>query len=72
LYPEKELQVPGFGTYNCTYLERIANEGRLSPQLCSYAAQLAQEVCCSINQAPFLCNICEEEDHIVSKRKRKN
>ena len=68
-YPDKDVNLPNYGTFNCTYLERVSIEGLWPLQQCSYAARLAEDVCCRSISAPYQCNICGEEDHIVSKRK---
>jgi len=69
LYPENYIEIPGRGSFNCTYLERFAKKGLLGPQECLNTARIAEDVCCTKRSVPFICNICEEENHTVSKRK---
>ena len=69
LQPEKLVNLPKYGTFNCSYLERVASEGLWTTQRCSYTSLLAENICCSSISAQFQCNICGEEDHVVTKRK---
>lgn len=66
---DASIDLPGYGTFNCTYMEAAANKGLFSPQLCSYAAIVANNTCCGSNPGPYFCNICGEEDYVVSKGK---
>jgi hypothetical protein len=69
-YPETYFDLPGYGSFNCSYIGDLASYGTLNPQQCTYATALAANACCEGAEGPvYICNICTEEDHIVTNGK---
>ena len=72
LYPGAEFTLPGYGLFNCSYLESFATSGALNPQQCTYAQSLANSICCEkANQSVYVCNLCGGDGYVMTKRKYK-
>lgn len=65
--PDAYLDVPGYGQFNCSYIDGLAMDGNLNPQQCTYATALAESICCTQAAAPsFTCNICSEDGYNIT------
>lgn len=70
VYPEEYFDLPGYGSFNCSYIDSLAGDGLLNPQQCTYATVLATSACCQRDKSEeFTCNICEQEGQVVSNGK---
>ncbi len=66
-YPEEYLDLPGYGSFNCSYIDSLARIGLLNPQQCTYATVLSATTCCQRDDVPvFKCNLCGQESHVIT------
>lgn len=66
--PDAYLDVPGYGQFNCSYIDSLAMDGKLNPQQCTYSTSLAASICCKkAASSSFTCNICSKDGYNITK-----